>query len=340
MSRSPFLALALVALAVACTPTEPAPDPGAQVATLDGVAIHEAELETWIRDELYAEATRGKGEAELFDLRSEALERLIDDRLLRAEVEKRGGDLESLQQEIVGGIEVSDEEVARFYEQNRQRAGDATFEQLGPRIRAFLTQQTRGQEWQRFVSGLRDAAAIEIAFEAPRFEVAATGPALGPEGAPVTIVEFSDFNCPFCQRVNATLKALLDRYPEQVRIVFRHYPLDSIHPRARAIAEASVCADEQDLFWDFHDRVFADGTALEDDALRAIAEGTGLDLDAYDACRADGRAGQVVARDVEDGAAVGVTGTPAFFVNGVRLTGAQPLDAFVDVIEKELADAS
>lgn len=334
------LAAAIALALTACAPAGEDPasgEPGERLATLNGTPIHEADLEEWIREELFADATEGKDEAALFEWKSQALERMIDDQLLAAAAEAQGIDVPALRDQTVAAISISDEEVQTFYEANRARVGQATLEDLSPRIRDFLTQQTQAQEWARYVDGLRKDAEIEIALEAPRVDVAAVGPAKGPEDAPITIVEFSDFNCPFCQRVNPTLAELERRYPEQVRIVFRHYPLAQLHPRARAIAEASVCADEQGRFWEFHDAVFADGSAMADEAIRATAEGVALDLAAFDACLADGRASQVVARDMEAASAAGVTGTPAFFVNGIRLSGAQPIEAFVKLIDKELA---
>ncbi|NNL68132.1 MAG: thioredoxin domain-containing protein, partial [Myxococcales bacterium] len=269
------LAAALVLGLAACAPggqDGPSGEPGERLATLNGTPIHEADLDAWIREELFADATEGKDESALFEWRSEALERMIDDQLLAAEAEARGIEVAELREQAVSDIAISDQEVQTFYEANRARVGQATLEDLAPRIRDFLTQQTRAQEWSRFVSGLREAATIEIALEPPRVDVEAVGPAKGPAQAPITIVEFSDFNCPFCQRVNPTLAELERRYAGQVRIVFRHYPLDQLHPRARAIAEASVCADEQGRFWEFHDAVFADGSAMSDEAIRGTAE--------------------------------------------------------------------
>ncbi len=343
-ARTLLASLACVALA-ACSPPEPSEqaeagdDSGAVLATLNGREIREADLEEWIRDELYANATADKDESALFEFQSESLDRMIDDQLIAAELEARGTDLEGLQREIVGEISISDAEVETFFETNKERMGSQTLETIGPRIREFLAQQTRGQAWQKYVAGLREAASVEVTLVAPRAEVAAVGPALGPTDAPVTIVEFSDFNCPFCQRVLPTIKTLRERYPEQVRIVFRHMPL-AMHPRARPIAEASVCADEQHLFWPFHDQVFADGRAMDDATIRATAETAGLDLAAFDACLAAGRAASVVDRDMADARALGVTGTPAFFVNGIRLSGARPVEDFVELIEEELAGGS
>jgi protein-disulfide isomerase len=122
-----------------------------------------------------------------------------------------------------------------------------------------------------------------------------------------------------------------------VRLVYRHFPLDNIHPRARPAAEAAVCADEQGKFWAFHDAVFANAKDLEDADLEKRAREVGLDLAAFQACRKDGRTQAIVERDVNDARAAGITGTPSFFVNGRMLGGAQPLEKFVELIDAELA---
>jgi len=307
---------------------------GEVVATLDGDEIDEAELEAWIRDQLYEDAIRGKGEHELHAFRSENLRRMAAMRLIEAEADRRGVEPQALYGEVVSGVEPGDEEVRSFYEANRARLPEeATFEQLAPRIRQHLAQQGEQEAWSAFVRGLQDDADLEILLETPRADVAAVGPSKGPEDAPVTIVEFSDFDCPFCKRVQGTLAAVLERYPDQVRLVYRHLPLESIHPRARPTAEAAVCAEEQDAFWDFHDLAFASEEPMSDEALRATAEALELDR----ACLADGRAAEIVQRDLQAARALGVDSTPAFFVNGIRLSGAQQPDAFARLIEQELA---
>jgi len=335
--RYRFVLAAVLLTLAACAPEGGGEDRGEPVAVLDGREIREGDLDEWIREDLYRAALGDKDPATVQQFRQEALERMVTEQLLTTEAEKRGLTLDELQGQVVAGVSASDEEVREFYEGNRARIGDATYEQLAERIRTFLGQQKQAETWSNFLGELRENADFTVLMEPHRSDVAASGPGLGPEDAPITIVEFSDFNCPYCQRVMPTLKALRERYPDQVRIVFRHFPLESIHPRARPIAEASVCADEQGQFWAFHDHVFASGEPLEDDAIRAAASKLGLDLAAFDACLADGRAGAVVAEDVRDASAVGVTGTPAFFVNGILLSGAQPLDAFVRVIESEIA---
>lgn len=345
--RTALLALGL-ALAAGCQPAQQAdaPDaaaggePGEVVAVLDGEPIREGDLEAWIRDDLYHDAVRGKNEHELHEFRDQALQEMVNERLVRAEAERRGVTPEALQRQAMEGAQVSDEEVRAFYDANAGRLPEnVTFEAIAPRIRQHLGQQKQAQAWGRFVQELRSGADLEVRMEAPRAQVAAVGPALGAEDPAVTIVEFSDFECPFCKRVNPVLKDLIERYPDQVRIVFRHFPLDRIHPTARATAEAAVCADEQGGFWAFHDAAFEAGEPLERDDLVETAEGLGLDVATFEACLEDGRAAEVVQRDVDAGVDAGVTGTPAFFINGIRLSGAQQTDAFVRIIEQELARA-
>jgi predicted DsbA family dithiol-disulfide isomerase len=338
MNRLALLALASFLIpGAACAPdaSEPGAAEGPVVARVSGEPVTRGELDDWLRDDLFAQAVADKDEAGLHEFRREGLERMISERLLEAEAERRGVEIAELQRDVVGDVSVDDEEVESFYADNRERIVDADFEELAPRIRSYLERQKEMRAWSEFVDGLHDDAGVEVLLEVPRFEVAPVGPALGPADAPVTIVEFSDFNCPFCQRVVPTLKTLRLRYPEQVRIVYRHFPLD-MHPRARAIAEAAVCADEQDAFWAFHDSVFEEADPLSDDEIFALAERVGVDREALEACLASGRAAEVVEQDIAAGAAAGVTGTPAFFVNGIRMSGAQPADAFVKLIEQEL----
>jgi len=160
---------------------------------------------------------------------------------------------------------------------------------------------------------------------------------MGPEDAPVTIVEFSDYQCPYCKRAEPVIKQVLERYPEQVRFVYRHFPLDRIHPQARPAAEAAACADEQGLFWEFHEQLFAPDAKFDDTALEAYAVEAGVDMDGFRSCLGERRTQALVEGDLQAGRSAGVSGTPAFFVNGIRLTGARPFDEFVELIEQELA---
>jgi protein-disulfide isomerase len=161
-------------------------------------------------------------------------------------------------------------------------------------------------------------------------------PIRGAADAPVTIVEFSDFQCGFCFRVNPTLAQLLDRYAGKVRLIFKHSPIEG-HTAAPLAHRASYAAHQQGKFWEMHDRIFANQRAMDRDALLAHAAALGLDRAKFIADLDGPQSQAVLARDQAEAAKVGVDGTPTFFIDGVPLVGAQPLEAFVAAIDKALA---
>jgi protein-disulfide isomerase len=172
--------------------------------------------------------------------------------------------------------------------------------------------------------------------DAPRQTVAAAGsPARGPSNAPIELIEFSDFQCPFCLRADPTIRQVLSTYGDRIRFVYRHYPLPN-HPNARPAAEAAACADAQGKFWAYHDRLFANQSKLEPADLKQAAAEVGLDPAKFTACVDTHQTKDKVDADMRAGEEVGVNGTPAFFVNGRLLSGAQPFDVFKRVIDEEL----
>ena len=174
--------------------------------------------------------------------------------------------------------------------------------------------------------------------ESQRTEIATAGyPTRGPLMAPVTIVEFSDFECPFCGGLFPTLKAVEKNYPGQVRIVYRQFPLRKIHPRAQKAAEASLCANEQGRFWEMHDSLFGNQEDLGVDALKARAVELNLDTAAFNACLDSGKEVAAIDKDIAEGMKAGVTGTPIMFINGRMMLGNQPYAKIRDIIEDELA---
>jgi protein-disulfide isomerase len=162
-------------------------------------------------------------------------------------------------------------------------------------------------------------------------------PFLGPEDALVTIVEFSDFECPFCQRhFQQVFPRLQSEYGDQVRFVYRDFPLNSIHPNAAPAAEAALCALEQDAFWPYHDLLFGGTLELNRASYESYAASLGMDVDAFIVCLDDGRYTEEVERDLEVGIETGVSSTPTFFINGIGLVGAQPFEVFQQIIDYEL----
>jgi protein-disulfide isomerase len=158
---------------------------------------------------------------------------------------------------------------------------------------------------------------------------------IGPDDAPVVIVEYSDFQCPFCARVVPTLKSIAEKYPKQVRIAFKHFPLD-FHPKAKPAHMASMAAEEQGKFWEMHDRIFEHQSEMSPEHLTAHAQEIGLNLDQFKKSLNNTEYQKEMEQNLAEGRQLGVTGTPTFFVNGKRLVGAKPLEAFVELIEEEL----
>ena len=197
------------------------------------------------------------------------------------------------------------------------------------------------------VLSLRVAAAPAAVAALPDFgeltsvEVQIEGrPYRGPDDAPVTVVEFTDYECPFCARhFQETYLGLLSEYEGTLKYVIRNFPLSSIHPQAQRAAEAAECAEEQGRFWEYHDLLFQRAPALAIENLTAYATEVGLDTERFQDCVESGRKADVVAEDLEDGLSYGVTGTPAFFINGRRVVGALSLDDFESYIDAALDEA-
>jgi protein-disulfide isomerase len=235
---------------------------------------------------------------------------------------------------------VSETEIAQFYEQNKERAQGRTLDQLRGEIKPYLEARRRAQARAMLVEDLKvkNSGAVKVMLEPPRYTVptAATDPVRGNAAAPVTIVEFSDFQCPFCARVNPTLDRIRQTYGDRVKIVFKDYPLPN-HPQAPKAAEAARCAGEQNKFWEMHDAMFANQRALEVPALKQTARAIGLNGAAFDQCLDSNKHQATVRSGAELGEQMGVNSTPTLYVNGRVLLGAMPFENFKQVIDEELA---
>ncbi len=160
---------------------------------------------------------------------------------------------------------------------------------------------------------------------------------IGPASAPVTLIEYSDFECPFCAKFFPTTQQVIKEYGNKVRLVYRHFPLTSIHPLAQKAAEASECASEQGKFWQFHDLVFANQTLLSAEQLKIWGKDLGLNTTKYNDCLDSGKYATRVQADAQEGEQKGVRGTPATFVNGELISGALPFEAMKQIIDAALA---
>lgn len=308
----------------------PAAKVGDEVITLE-------EVEQAVRAQL------AKIEEQRYALLDDKLEQLIGDRLLAREAKRRGVSLEQLLKAEVYGkaADVTDTEVASFISQNRARLPQGDDADLKLKVWDYLRSQKVNERRQAYIQSLRAQGKVAVYLEAPetaRMPVSAgTGFVRGPKEAPVAIVEFSDFQCPFCKNVTATVKQLLDKYPGKVKWVFRDFPIPTIHPAAPKAHEAARCAAEQGKFWEYHDLLFEKSPRQAPEELKQYAKDLKLDSATFAKCLDSGKEEAAVNRDVEDGSRLGVTGTPTFFINGRQLVGSMPLTAFQKIIDSELA---
>jgi protein-disulfide isomerase len=313
------------------------------VAEVQGVTITQEdlqsgaaeELEKWKMEALQFEAKQERAQHEILQRQLDAL---VAETLVALEAAEQGlSDEELLEKEVLSNFEEpTQEEVDAFYQTNQQRL-QGSKPQLLPRIRQYLADQKREQIYQDFVDQLETKYGVITHFPPLRIEVATEGhPSHGSADAPVTIVEFSDFECPYCQGMLGTIKNVQEAYGEKVRLVYRQFPLNSIHPNAQKAAEASLCAKDQGKFWEMHDLMFEDQRGLSVEALTKKAVSLELDGSTFERCLTSNKYAEQVKQDVMDGTVVGVTGTPAIFINGRPLVGNVPYDQLAEIIDEEL----
>jgi len=310
----------------------PAPSKPGLVATSTRFDVTERDLDAYI-------AAHPKLARQLYDLRHGALDELTLDRLVDAEAAKAGVSADAwIRAEVERRVvPPSDHEVKDFFE-TRVAADhpEARADDLLPRIREHLLNERRQEALHAVLDELKTKARLELLLPPPRVSIAATGPSRGPAGAPVTIVEFSDYQCPYCQRQEEALKQILARYPSQVRLVVMDFPLD-MHPDARRAARAAVCADLQGHFWEMHDRLFANQGALAEDDLEQSARQIGLDEKRFKTCLSSPAAEERVAENQRAGEEAGVDGTPSLFLNGRPFSsGAVSFGELQATVEEEL----
>ena len=302
-------------------------------ARVGGEVITVSELDAQIKEDLWQRETNDENPSRLYELRSGAAKQMVAKRAVEQEAKKRGLTPEALVEAETQALPpISDEEVKKFYDENAAHLPGMTLEVISPRIRSHLEAEAK----RKVLDSIIARADTKIELTRPRVELRPGGPSRGPADAPVTIVEFSDFQCPFCQRAKPVLDEVAKRHPNDVRIVYRHLPLESLHPRARASAEAASCAADGNKFWEYHDKLFANNRALSEVELRKYAAEVGLDAATFDQCLTSRKHAAAVDADVEEAKKIGINGTPAFVVNGILMTGLQTADALDVVIQEEL----
>jgi protein-disulfide isomerase len=310
------------------TPDEP-------VALVAGKPIYQRDLDSAVASQILPLRNQE------YQIKSKGLEDLIRQRLVEAEANKQGITIDQLYiEEVDSKIPTPSEgEVAAYYLALKSQIKTPLQEikaQLQTNLKALETRQAR----QDYADSLRTKADVAVLLQQPRVEVAFDRSQVrGELHAPVTIVEFADYQCPYCRQAETTLDAVLKKYPGQVNLAFRDFPLTSIHAYAEKASEASRCAGRQGKFWQFHDALFANQAKLDESGLNSVAQTLALDITSFQSCLASGEYKTQISRDQDDGRKAGISSTPSFFVNGIFLSGAQPESAFENVIEDQLRTA-
>ena len=327
---------ALVAFALAfVTPARAvaATDSGPVLAVIGTHKITQQEVDSRIKIQLY-------------DARKEAVDQMVDDYLIQQAAKKEKLSVaDYVKREVDDKVvaKVDDTTAKKFYDDNKDKipalktAG--SYDKIKDRLIAALRQRAAQEEHEQLLARLRKDGGAKIMLEAPRLNVnvgAASHPTLGPKNAPVTMIEFADFQCPYCKRSEDAVKAVHDKYGDRVRLVFMDFPL-SFHPHAMPAANAARCAGAQDKFWPYHDVLFADQSKLEPNDLKATAKKLGLDMAKFNACFDKSQYDQAIQKDLEEGHKLNVSGTPTFFIDGREIVGAEPPENFETIIDEELA---
>lgn len=341
IARPPFVLLLLAAVAAAAckpsaqtsaAPPAASPAPGTTVAEVDGKPISAEELDRHAASQL--QQLRDQE----YEIRKNALEDLIGKRLLQKEAAQRG-----LTEEQLAKAEIADKvasptssEIQEIYDANRDRVGGRSRAEVEPQIVSSVVQQRLAERRRAFAQALREQAAVKVLLEQPRTEV--TIPAgtavLGPPEARVTIVEFSDYLCPYCQSAEAVVSKVLARYQGKVKFV--HLDLLLGRPRSLPVAKAALCAGDQGKFWEYRHHLLTTTGDWTDQDLEARAGRLGLRVPDFRACVASDRHEKAINASTEEGNRLGVTGTPTFFINGRRMVGARSEAQFDEIIQAEL----
>jgi protein-disulfide isomerase len=304
------------------------------VASIAGDAISLAEVDAAASGELQALQQK------IYEVRRGALDTLIAEALMEREAERRGIPVADLRRiEVTDKIEeVTPAAVDALYQQVKSRLGGSTKEQVLPQLHMEVRRINAARRDQAFRDDLARAAEVRMMLPPPRIDVTlnADAPTLGPSDAPVTIVAFSDYQCPYCHRAQATVERLLERYEGKLRLVHGDFPLAN-HAGAIPAARAARCAGEQGKFWEYHRILLSETGEYSDQDLQQRAAKLDLDAEPFAQCLASGRHAESIEASFDEARKLGVAATPTFFINGRRLEGARSIEDFAAVIDEELA---
>jgi protein-disulfide isomerase len=302
----------------------------------DGTDIHESQLPPALRQALF------RLQAETYRNQSSLLDAALLQIYLEQEAKGKNRAPHELELELFPSEEPTEEQVEQFYEANRNRIA-YPLEEVRGRIIEILSDQDVNQQKQAFIGGLKEVGDFELLLERPvppQIEIAVRGrPIKGDPEAPVTLVEFADFQCPHCRRASPVLEAIIERYPGKVKLIYMDFP---INPSgiSRTVSLGAVCAAEQDEFWAYHDLAFERQETLSNDSPLELAATLGLDQERFRDCFESDEAMIKLGLSKAEGDRVGIAGTPTLFVNGRELLFEDLETDLAAAIEAALAGSS
>jgi protein-disulfide isomerase len=308
-------------------------DRGTVLAEVDGQPITLGEVDH------RAEARMAQVRQEEYEIRRDVLDELIADRLVDAEASREGVSRQVLvRREVDDKIPTPDPaQIALIYDHNKDRFAGQSREQALAHIRKILVDRDKAQRRSTWEDELRQKARVAVHLDPPRLavDIPRDAPATGASDPRVTVVEFTDYQCPYCHRAQSTIDEVLDHYKGKVRLVHLDFPLD-FHPGALPAARAARCAGEQGRFWEYHHDLMTEKGTLDAADLESRAAALHLSPGPFAKCLASDRYDAAIQADLEQGRKLGVSGTPAYLVNGRMITGARPYSDFAAVIDDEL----
>lgn len=314
---------------------KPAPKEGL-AAKVGEVEVTNAEIQDGIESELF------EAESKVFEIKFNRLKSLLLQKYMDKDSRKKGlSNDEFLEKYIAKGVTVSEKEVDAFIKDQNIPAEHIN-PQVREKIKSYLEMERKKEAVDKWISEQTKKSPVEVYIPKPRrptFPVeVGNAPFAGDKDAKVTIVEFSDFQCPFCAKGADILKEIKKKYGNKVKVAFKNFPLP-FHNHAEQAAVAGLCANDQgtDYFWKMHDEMFANQDALDAEGLKKTAKKIGLKIDQFEKCLTENKFLAQVKSDIEEGKKIKVKSTPTFFVNGQLINGALPMDVFSEIIDEELS---
>jgi protein-disulfide isomerase len=359
-----FSVLAISLLATACgrsgsdsvvEAASPDQNPNAVAAKVGARSFSNAELDTRLKDELASLKARAAASEEqlkqqLADVRNQVQEqeynlrkKALTELLFDMEAQSRGITREALlAQEVTAKTQVTDQDTEAIWEEVKSRVRGNTKEQVLPQLKQMAAQrkaESRIAVYQRELFKKHNVTFVGLQPLRKTVPIPADAPVLGPADAPVTIVEFTDYQCPYCQQAQQYVDRVMDAYKGKVRLVYQEFPLEG-HAQAKPAGRAARCAGEQGKFWEMHTSMLRTPGSFDSADLQNRATGLSLDATRFNACITSDKYDGVIQKAIDSGRSIGVSGTPTFFLNGRSFSGAQPFEVFERMIEEELAMAA